>query len=80
MHEEIQEQVSGLHGIFESAIRKGDHQGIFRIDIAAMLIGWKFMSFGMATFVGCMLELPHVITLQQGLCLVARVLDSIKNR
>jgi len=80
MREEIQNQISGLHAVFETAIKKGIQQGIFRDDIDVKLIGWELMSFGIATCVGSMLELPDFISLEQGMQSIERILDFIQKR
>jgi len=80
MREEIQKQISGLHAIFEIAIKKGIQQGIFRDDIDVKLIGWELMSFGITTCVGSMLELPNFISLEQGMQSIDRILDYITRR
>ena len=80
MHDEIQKQITNLHAIFEIAIQKGVQQGLFREDTDTMLIAWELMSFGIATFLGSMLELPKFISLEQGLSSINRALDSIRKR
>jgi len=44
------------------------------------LIGWELLSFGIATCVGSMLELPNFISLEQGMQSLDRILDHIKRR
>lgn len=78
MREEIQKQLSGLHGILELAIQKGIQQGIFRADINAKLIGWVLMSYGITTFIGIMLDMPNFISLEEGMQSVEYTLETIR--
>lgn len=80
MFEEVRMRLSDMHNLFESIIKKGVQQGIFRKDTNTKQIAWEIMSLQLAATVGSMTQVPNFVTIEEGLNSLDRILDSIKNK